>query len=123
VLKNYRCLGRVCRRQNLNSVLPFYHYNGATKNMNYGWNENSPDWHEDRKWILAEELEKALGYPVETKNKNYVNDGSSPYIEVDGAYGGVRIRRITHLSEEDHKKLVEEADRIFGLVMNLLIRE
>ena len=97
--------------------------------MNYGYNKRCSDWNESRKWVLAEELEKALkriGFrkiEIETGNKNYKNDGSSLYIEVDGAYGGVRIRRITHLSEFAHKKLVKESDRIYHLVMNNLLRE
>jgi hypothetical protein len=100
---------------------------------NFGWNKNCELWQENRKWVLAEELEKAisrLGINIEiaTGNKSYKNDGQSPYIEVDmpreeTAYGGVRIRRITHLSEEQQEKLVEEAERIYSLVMNNLIRE
>lgn len=108
--------------------------------MNYGYNKDTKDWNEKRKWILAEELSKTLNIPIITNNSEWKNDGHSPYIEVDDetvdviagwcgvssggtAYGGVRIRRITHLPEKEHDKLVEEADRIYGLVMNNLIRE
>jgi len=108
--------------------------------VNYGYNEQSPNWNESRKWILAEELSKALEIPIETRNNSYHNDGCSPYIEVDDkttdviagwcgvdfgetAYGGVRIRRIKYLSEKEHLVLVREADRIYNLVMNNLIRE
>jgi hypothetical protein len=102
----------------------------------YGYSEDSKNWNESRKWILAEELEKALNIPIATRNKLYKNDGHSPYIEVEEPEtytfagkspttisGTVSIRRITNLSEEEHDKLVEEADRIYGLVMNNLIRE
>lgn len=91
--------------------------------MNYGYNKSTPLWKEDRKWILAEELEKALHFPIETGNKDYKNDGISPYIEVDGSYEGVRIRRITHLSSKQYDKVTIEADRIYELVMKNLIRE
>ena len=91
--------------------------------MNYGYNTDMKDWDESRKWILAEELEKSLGFEIETRNRNYKNDGESPYIEVDGNYEGVRIRRITNLSEKQLEEMYEKADHIYGLVMNNLIRE
>lgn len=90
--------------------------------MNYGYNNTTNGWAESRKLILAQELSKVLNIPIQNEI-GYKNDGKSPYIEVDGSYEGVRIRRITYLSEEEHDKLVEEADRIYWLVMNNLIRE
>ena len=101
---------------------------------NYGYNKENKDWNESRKWILAEELSKALNIPIVTRNKGYKNDGHSPYIEVGEIktdviagwcgvdscttlYDGVRIRRITYLSEKEHIKLVREADKIYNRVM------
>jgi len=40
-----------------------------------------------------------------------------PYIEVDGLYTGVRIRKITNLSDQEQKKLVKRADKIFEEIM------
>jgi len=85
--------------------------------MNYGYNKSTRNWNEKKKWILAEKISKDLNIPIETGNRSYKNDGSSPYIEVDGAYGGVRVRRITHLSEEEHFKLVKDSDNIYDEVM------
>ncbi len=50
-------------------------------------------------------------------NIGWTAGGVSPYLELDGAYGGVRIRKITHLAEEDRKQLVERADKIYWMVM------
>jgi len=103
--------------------------------MNYGYNEKSKNWDESRKDILAQELHKALKIPI----GNRYNDGVSPYIEVDEVttdvvagfgvdchtttYGGVRIRRITHLSQKEYDELIKKADYIYDLVMNKIIRE
>lgn len=86
--------------------------------MNYGYNKTSKNWKEDRKVILATELAKTLKMNIMNKFGSFDNDGFSPYIEVDGSYGGVRIRRITNLSEKDAKKLVEDADKIYDFIMD-----
>lgn len=85
--------------------------------MNYGYNEKTKYWKENRKMTLAFELSKALKIQI----GNNSNDGHSPYIEVDGAYGGVRIRRITHLSEKEHQKLVKKSDEIYETIMNQML--
>lgn len=81
--------------------------------MNYGYTDKSKNWKEERKTNLAFALSKGLNIPI----GNNTNDGSSPYIEVEGAYGGVRIRRITHLSDKEHDKLIRKADKIHDKVM------
>jgi len=43
---------------------------------------------------------------------------SDPYIEVDGSYGGVRIRRITNMSESKQKELIRKADQIYLEIMH-----
>ena len=43
--------------------------------------------------------------------------GKNPYVEVDGLYRGVRIRKITNLSEDRCLELVKEADRIYNEVV------
>ena len=86
--------------------------------MNFGYNNKCKGWKEKYKWELAEELSKVLNVPIETGNRAYKNDGSSPYIEVDGVYNGVRIRRITHLSSKAHEELVMTAEKIYKKVMS-----
>jgi hypothetical protein len=84
--------------------------------MNYGYQQSCLNWDESKKDILAERLCKLLeefGF----KNVNGYSPGSFPYIEVDGNYGGVRIRRITHLSESMQNELVEKVDQIYLEVM------
>jgi len=39
--------------------------------------------------------------------------GMSPYIERDGLYQGVRIRRITHYNDSFRQEIVDEAERIY----------
>jgi len=85
--------------------------------VNFGWNKDCKGWKEKNKWQFAEALETALNIPIETGNKRYKNDGKSPYIEVDGAYGGVRIRRITWLSEKEHEKLIVNSEKIYKEIM------
>ena len=72
--------------------------------MNYGY--LCKDWTKEEKQQLAERLAKELKI-------GFNNDGISPYIEIDGAYKGVRIRRITHLTEEEQNKLITTADKIY----------
>lgn len=85
--------------------------------MNYGYNKNCKGWKESQKMVLAFQLSSALKIGI----GNNSNDGVSPYIEVDGAYGGVRIRRITHLSEKEQEKLVKKADKIYDDVMGAIL--
>ena len=80
--------------------------------MNYGYNQNCKGWNESKKQELLDTLAKEL--PL---NIGWTAGGVSPYLELDGAYGGVRIRKITHFAEEDRKQLVERADKIYWMVM------
>lgn len=85
--------------------------------MNYGYNRKSPNWNENRKMTLAFELAKVLKLVIGWGKAEV----SSPYIEVEGAYGGVRIRKITHLSEKEQDKLVKKADKVYDIIMNKML--
>lgn len=62
-------------------------------------------WAEAAKRELANELEKLV--------QGYVDaNGRMPEVEVDGVYGGVRIRKLTWLTPEQIDKLTIEADAI-----------
>ena len=87
---------------------------GGGKKMNYGYNERSANWKEERKEALAKAL--AEGLPAKI---GWTPGGVSPYIEVDGAYGGVRIRKVTHLADDDLDKFRARADKIYEDVMAL----
>jgi hypothetical protein len=85
--------------------------------MNYGYDESCRNWSEIKKDILAEHLSKLLeefGF----KNVRGYSPGTFPYIETDGNYRGVRIRRITNMPESEQKELIEKADRIYLEIMH-----
>ncbi len=79
--------------------------------MNYGYDSSCPNWDESKKHELAEALSKEL---LVGTNPNAVHQ---PYVEVDGLYRGVRLRRITHLSEEEQELLINRADAIYRRIM------
>lgn len=79
--------------------------------MNYGYDNTCPNWNEDKKAELAESLSKELSIGFDA-NKQH-----QPYVEVDGLYQGVRLRRITHLSEEEQELLITRADAIYRRIM------
>ena len=70
--------------------------------MNYGYDDTA-SWSDAEKYGLAEALDAlCANFP-----DRY---GMHPYTEVDTLYAGVRIRRITHLTEEEQQELVRQAD-------------
>jgi hypothetical protein len=46
-----------------------------------------------------------------------MHEYSEPYIEVDGLYQGVRIRKITALSEQQETELINLADKKYLEIM------
>lgn len=81
--------------------------------MNYGYDETTPNWREDRKEALVKALSEELSCPI-----GWIPGGKTPYLEVDGLYLGVRIRKLTNLASEDISIFCERADKIFHKVMN-----
>jgi hypothetical protein len=80
--------------------------------MNYGYGPDSPGYVRRRQARLAAQLAELCAMP------DFVDArGMRPYVEVDGLYRGVRIRRITHLSEAAQDELVRLADEIYERVM------
>jgi hypothetical protein len=80
--------------------------------MNYGFDSTTPLWKEDRKQKLADRLHTMV-LPLQLADAT-----TAPYVEVDQMYDGVRIRRITNLSEPALKVLVETAEAIYKSVMS-----
>lgn len=77
--------------------------------MNYGY--ICEGWSKSQKLVLAWELRKLL---EEMNLLGWERDGILlPYIEIDQAYNGVRIRRTTYLSDEVRCKLIKDADDIY----------
>ena len=90
--------------------------------VNYGYGPNNPQWKEEKKWKLAEELRKLIIEMKLTRNDQIesgvmLHDYPEPYIEVDNLYEGVRIRKITALTDEQTEELVKRADQIFLSIM------
>jgi len=74
--------------------------------MNYGY---APTPHDG-------ELERQLGEYVKTLPPDKY--GMMPYVERDGLYAGVRIRRITHYSDDVINEIVKGAEKIYSDVMS-----
>ena len=85
--------------------------------MNYGYNSFCKGWQQSKQNILAHKLSLLLERLNLKPKKSYEN--YTPYLEVNGLYNGIRIRRITHLSRKDQDKLVKQADKVYDKVMNL----
>lgn len=80
--------------------------------MNYGYDSETANWQESKKMELAERLSQELGLKF-----GWTAGGTKPYIEVDGLYSGVRIRKTTYLTEQETIELVKKADKIYNEVM------
>lgn len=78
--------------------------------MNYGYNNQTPGWKEGRSDKLARKL-RVLCLKFLDSHKMH------PYVEINGLYEGVRIRRITHLADDEMEKLIDQADAIYKEVM------
>ena len=75
--------------------------------MNYGY--PCEGWTRTKKIKLAERINAKLDIAV---GRHCEPDPDKPYIEIDDAYKGVRIRRLTHLNPDKLRKVVETADAI-----------
>lgn len=78
---------------------------GAPKGgaMNYGY---EPTDGKDGE-LASRLIELVAGY------RSKATGGGGPYVETDGMYKGVRIRRLTHLPEDVLNELVDKADAIY----------
>jgi hypothetical protein len=92
--------------------------------VNYGYGPGCPNWNRNRQNILARQLNKLLQDMKLTRNTEIEHDVvlheyPEPYIEVDGMYKGVRIRKITHLTDKESDVLVRNADVLYRQVMGI----
>lgn len=71
--------------------------------MNYGYNPTTKDIK------LAERIQNEVIAKLLPDE-----DGMKPYIEVNGLYDGVRIRRITHYSDEARNQIIDDMDKIYN---------
>jgi hypothetical protein len=76
--------------------------------MNYGWDDTA-------RWTDNEK--EALRLSLEALCQQFPDSyGMKPYVEVGMLYPGVRIRRITHFSDEVRDALVSGADEIYTAI-------
>jgi exosome complex RNA-binding protein Csl4 len=85
--------------------------------VNYGYDDSTENWKEEKKHVLANELGKLL-HDMNKEGK-INNDYMSPYIEMDQLYRGVRIRKITHLTAKIQDELIKRADAVYTRIMTL----
>jgi len=89
--------------------------------VNYGYGKKCRGWKPERKRELYNRLAELLresGYCVDFNDPN--REGFTPYLELDSWMDdcdGVRIRAITHLSDEEKAELIRKADKIYLEVM------
>ena len=75
--------------------------------VNYGY--TCKGWSKKKKELLAHKLRCLL---MKKDYSNIEHEVDNPYVEIDNLYEGVRIRKITYLTDEQVKELVKEADQI-----------
>ena len=88
--------------------------------VNFGYNKYCEGWKGEKRHELVErlkELMRSKGYCTDFSDPK--REGFTPYLETNDPYDGVRIRAITHLSEEQQDKLVKVAEEIYAEVMGL----
>lgn len=83
--------------------------------VNYGYGPGTRNWNEQKKSELASKLNKLIGCMA--KEGKIKVSTALPYVEVDQLYNGVRIRKITHLSDETVDELIVRSDQIYADVM------
>ncbi len=102
--------------------------------VSYGYGPSVPKWNENKKDDLALSLQHLLiAMEKEGKFKGIQGEispmqgevelregGKKPYIEVDGLYPGVEIRKLTHLKGEVLEELVNRANKIYKEIMSSL---
>jgi len=84
--------------------------------VNFGWNITG-----EKADVLVKRLKEEM--KLKELGEFGTMDGETPYIEKDGLYSGVRIRRLTHLPEKEQIELVVKADKIYCEVMGLPDKE
>jgi hypothetical protein len=79
--------------------------------MNYAYGPHCEGWIAARKHELARSLRELVaryGMPE-------ASGGEGPYVEVDES--GVRLRRVSSLSEEEREKMRRQAEQIYREIM------
>lgn len=86
--------------------------------VNYGYGPGMKGWNDKKAPLLAQRLQTLLVTMERSGKFDNIRKEVRPYVEVDGLYVGVRIRKITHLQEKVSDELIEEAEKIYHDVMH-----
>jgi len=85
--------------------------------VNYGYGPDTRNWNESKKNELALLLEKLVSDMTKEGKIKVKYEDLAPYVEIDQMYRGVRIRKITHLTEEVADELIHRSDQIYTDLM------
>jgi len=86
------------------------------REMFYSYGKSTKGWKEEKKDELFQKLVDLI------KKVNPENNcfwAKTPWIQKNGHYGSVTIRKITHLNSSSRKRLKSKADAIYREVMGL----
>ena len=87
------------------------------------FSEESPNWDPKKQVELCREMIKETGLPYRNHLRplgDYEEDprlGNDPYITNNCFVDGVYIRRVTHLSDEEHNRILEISNSVYERVM------
>lgn len=87
--------------------------------VNYGW--KCEGWSAEEKQTFAGALRVKFDFPF--RHEAGWDDGKKPYLEIDGNYEGVRIRRLTFLSQEEQDRIIKEANLLYEASLKIIQQE
>ena len=85
--------------------------------VNFGYGPGMKGWDDKKAPLLAQRLQALLKTMESARKFDGLHEGIRPYVEIDGMYEGVRIRKITHLEKRVCDELIQEAEKIYHDVM------
>jgi hypothetical protein len=87
--------------------------------VNFGYGPGVRGWDESKASDLWGRLHMLVLSMESQKKFDNLHPETRPYVERDGLYAGVRVRKITHLRSEVCDELIEESEKIYRDVMGL----
>ena len=85
--------------------------------VNFGYGPGVKGWDDKKAPLLAQRLQALLVTMEKQRKFDNIRKEIRPYVETDGMYDGVRVRKITHLTDEVEDELITEAEKIYHDVM------
>ncbi len=85
--------------------------------VNFGYGPDTKGWDDKKASLLAQRLQALLVTMEKQRKFDNIRKEIRPYVETDGMYDGVRVRKVTHLTDEVGDELIIEAEKIYHDVM------